>query len=46
MKATVITTVFAALLINAAAALAWDHYTQRLVAHYHGDGASELLAPR
>ena len=39
MKATVFTTLFAALLINAAAAFAWDHYTQRLVTHYHAQGA-------
>ena len=42
MKTTVLTSLFAALLINALAALAWDHYTQRLVAHSHG--SSELAA--
>jgi len=45
MKATVLT-LFAALLINAAAALAWDHYTQRLISHSHSHGSSELVALR
>jgi hypothetical protein len=46
MKATVVTSLVAALLINAAAGLAWDHYTQRLLAHYHPQGSSELVAHR
>jgi len=45
MKAIVLN-VLAALLINAAAALAWDHYTQRLISLSHPHGGSELVARR
>ena len=46
MKATVLTAVFAALLINVVAALAWDHYTQRLIDLDRPHGSSELVAGR
>ena len=45
MKAVALT-VFAAFLINAAAALAWDHYTQRLTSHSQVHGSSVLVALR
>jgi hypothetical protein len=45
MKAVVLS-VFAAFLINAAAALAWDHYTQRLISHGPTHHSSALVAHR
>ena len=44
MKATVVTSLLAALLVNIVAALAWNHYTQRLIDLHHSNGSSELVA--
>jgi hypothetical protein len=43
MKSITLATLFAALLINALAAFAWDQYTQRLVERSQARNASELV---
>ncbi len=46
MKSITLATLFAAVLVNAFAAFAWDQYTQRLVAHSQARTVPELVTLR
>ncbi len=46
MKTITLATLFAAVLVNAFAAFAWDQYTQRLVAHSQARNVAELVTQR
>lgn len=46
MNSTTFAALFAAVLVNALAALAWDHYTHRLVAHSQAGNGITLVTQR
>ena len=46
MKTITLATLFAAILVNALAAFAWDGYTHRLVAHSQARNVPELVTQR